>query len=175
MRHLAFVFLFLSLGAHAWESAVKFSPGLEMSLDVSCEPEETFCRNLCGNSLRCEVPAGICKNCIGASTFVSHFYREIGRLFQSTGRSIPEAAAAELLSVPGRFVFLQAQSPFNIYTGVGDLSVERHFESLCQDQFFSRPVVLARLDRRSRIEAVTHVICHGDFGGEVYEMSHAGQ
>lgn len=175
MRYLAFVFLFLSLGAHAWESTVKLSPGLEMSLDVSCEPEETFCRNLCGSSLRCEVPAGVCKNCIGASTFVSHFYREVGRLFQSTGRVLYEEDGVKLLSSSQRFVFLQAQSPFNIYSGAGDLSVERHFESLCQDQFFSRPVVLARLDRRSRIEAVTHVICHGDFGGEIFEMSHAGQ
>ena len=174
MRSLFFLILLLPLTSFAWEAKVELTDGLEMQLKLSCEPEESLCRDLCVNDLRCVIEAGSCKNCIGANSFISHFYREVGRLFQSSQRVLSDADAAALLSSGSKFVFLEAQSPYNIYAGVGDLRSERYFESICQGQFFSRPIVLAKLDRRSRVERASHVICHGDFGAEIFEMSHAG-
>ena len=173
MKTLLFILLLLPVSGFAWESKVELTEGLEMKLKVSCESKETFCTSLCDQALSCVIEAGSCKNCIGANSFISHFYREVGRLFQSTQRLLSEEDAATLFT-GSKFVFLEAQGPYNIYTGVGDLRTERHFESLCQGQFFSRPIVLARLDRRSRVERASHVICHGDFGAEIFEMSHAG-
>ena len=174
MRSLLILLLLLPFSSFAWEAQVELTDGLYMKLKISCEAEESLCRDVCENDLSCVLEAGSCKNCIGANSFISHFYREVGRLFQSTGRVLNEGDAATLLTSGSRFVFLEAQGPFNIYTGIGDLRTERHFESLCQGQFFSRPIVLAKLDRRSRVERASHVICHGDFGAEIFEMSHAG-
>lgn len=174
MKLILFLSILFSFSALAWEAKVEMSPVLEMSLQLSCEKEDSLCAGLCGNSLSCVIESGSCKNCIGANSIVSHFYREVGRLYQNTQRSLSESATISLLSSGSKFIYLEAQGAFNIYSGLADLRIERHFESLCQGQFFSRPIVLAKLDRRSRVERVSHVICHGDFGGEVFEMSHAG-
>ena len=174
MKTLMLIMLLLPLSSFAWESKVELTEGLEMKLKVSCEAGEDFCVDLCQEELSCVVEAGSCKNCIGANSFISHFYREVGRLFQSTQRALNDAEGAALFTSGQKFVFLEAQGPYNIYPGVGDLRTERHFESLCPGQLFSRPIVLAKLDRRSRVERASHVICHGDFGAEIFEMSHAG-
>ncbi len=174
MKALFLLLVALPFASFAWESKVELSEGLEMRLKISCESEETFCTSLCQQSLSCLIEAGSCKNCIGANSFISHFYREVGRLFQSTDRVLSEEDAVTLFSSGSKFVYLEAQGPFNIYSGVGNIRTERHFESLCRGQFFSRPIVLAKLDRRSRVERAGHVICHGDFGAEIFELSHAG-
>ena len=174
MRLLLSLLLILSSQAFAWEASVKISDTIDMTLMVSCEEGETLCQDTCGDEMSCSLEAGSCRNCIGASTFISHFYREVGRLFQSTQRVLGPEDSAQLLSSSSKFIFLEAQGPYNIYSGVGDLRTERHFESLCQGQFFSRPIVLARLDSRNRVQRASHVICHGDFGAEIFEMSHAG-
>jgi hypothetical protein len=87
---------------------------------------------------------------------------------------LTEEESASLFSSGNKYLFLQAYGPYNIYSASDDLAIEHHFESLCKGQFFSRPIILAKLDERSRIQRVTHVICHGDFGGEFFEMGHAG-
>jgi hypothetical protein len=174
MRSLLILLLLFPFSSFGWEAQVELTDGLEMKLKISCETEESLCKDLCENETSCLIEAGSCNNCIGANSFISHFYREVGRLFQSTGRLLNDVDAAALLTSRSQFIFLEAQGPFNIYTGIGDLRTERHFESLCQGQFFSRPIVLAKLDLRSRVERASHVICHGDFGAEIFEMSHAG-
>jgi hypothetical protein len=174
MKFSIILLLLLPFSVFAWESSVEINNKLEMHLSISCESEENFCQELCHNPKKCNLEAGSCKNCIGASSFISHFYREVGRMFQNTQRKLSSQEAHALLSQENQFIFLDPHGPYNIYSGIGDLRVERHFESLCLDTFFSRPVVLAKLDRRSRVERVSHVICHGDSGAEIFEMSHAG-
>jgi hypothetical protein len=172
MNKFFLVFILLTLKSFAWDSSVSINSSLDMKLKIICESDEDLCRNLCSGNT-CEIESGYCKNCIGANSFISNFYREVGRLYQNTDRVITQEAASALL-LSNKFIFLQAQSPFNIYSGVNDLRIERYFESLCHGDFSSRPIVLAKLDRNHKVQKVTHVICHGDFGGEVFEMSHAG-
>lgn len=174
MRFFVSLLFLASFQAFAWEASVKMSDSLEMTLNLTCEEGETLCEDTCGVTQNCAIEAGSCKNCIGANTFISHFYREVGRLFQSTKRMLSPEDSAALLARQKKLIFLEASGPYNIYSGVGDLRTERHFESLCQGQFFSRPIVIATLDARSRVQRASHVICHGDFGAEIFEMSHAG-
>ncbi len=172
---IVFLFLIAFLPkTYAWDAYVELAPDLSNVLTVNCGRNELLCWKLCTNMNICKLESADCRNCIGANTYLSHFYREVGRLFTNSGKTLPSDEILNLLKKK-RLIYLTPHGAYNIYSALGDLRIEKAFNSLCPTDFDSMPVVLATLTDDGRIDAASHVICHGDKGADVYSLKHAGQ
>jgi hypothetical protein len=170
MRNIiAIILLLLSLSASAWEAQEDWNSDLEQVLLINCNSDEAVCVSTCGDSYQCRVPAELCRNCVGTGILLSYFYQEVGRWFVNSGEKLTSLQLNGLLK-DGKFILLTANSPYNIFTSLNDLKIERNFNSLCPAGYDSFPVVLGALNERREFSSVSAVICHGDNGAEVYRM-----
>lgn len=174
MKIVILLLLTLIPNVYAWDAYVELAPDFSNILTVNCDKKDMLCRQLCMNINICKLDSSDCRNCIGANTYLSHFYREVGRLFSNSGKILALDAMVNLLTTK-RLIYLTPHGAYNIYSALGDLKTEKAFNSLCPTGFDSMPVVLATLTDDGRIEAASHVICHGLKGGDIYNLKHAGQ
>lgn len=171
MRLILSLFIFLvSLPAFSWEAQEHWGKELNQELLINCESNEKVCTNTCNDSYQCYVPLNLCKNCIGTGILMSYFYQEVGKWFVNSGVQIPEAQFLKLIE-NRNIVLLTHNSPYNIFTPVNDMGIEKSFNSLCPDKFDSFPLVIGELDQGQELKKISAVICHGAQGAKVFKIN----
>jgi hypothetical protein len=102
----------------------------QKELIVSCDENELFCKRLCEDNIRCILPEGPCRDCIGTSLMITNFLSEIGRtIVNSNVLSDKEEFLNFLMS--GKFVTFVPNDVYNVIDASGSLSAMRKFEKLC--------------------------------------------
>lgn len=173
MRLTLGIFLSLiSFSALSWDAREDWSSDLNQELVINCEGHESLCKETCQDQYQCRIEAGYCRNCIGTNLFLSYFYQEVGRWFTNSREKVSSEFLQEYLK-DQKFILLTASSPYNIFSSVNDMKIERAFNSLCTADWNSFPIVLGVLNKRKELTKVTAVICHGDNGAEIFKLNAA--
>lgn len=162
--------LILSVPAFSWEVQENWSNDYNQEVLINCDSQEKICTNICQDPYQCNVSLNSCKNCIGTGILLSYFYQEVGKWFMNSGVQIPDEQFVKLLQ-SRNIVLLTHDSPYNIFTPINDMGIERAFNSLCPEKFDSFPVVVGELDKGNELARISAVVCHGTRGAKVYKIN----
>lgn len=162
--------ILLNVNAFSWEAFEHWNEDLQQVLIVNCRPDEVMCNQLCMNEIQCQIQTDFCKDCVGAGLLLSFFYQNVGTWFLNSGRLINEIELAQFLQ-RGKFILLSFDSPYNIFSPINNLRMERAFNNLCPDDLDPFPLVLGSLNHSNELSSIEVVVCHGEAGARAFFIS----
>jgi hypothetical protein len=161
------IVLFMGQKTFAWEALEIWNETLQQEIVMNCSPGENFCTDTCGEENQCRKTSDFCKNCVGSGILLSHFYQNVGSWYVNSGDEITDEDFVNILRNKS-LMALTSTSPFNIFSPIGDLHMERAFNKLCPGLLDPYPVVLAELSPSGLLRSPSLVICHGEEGAKSF-------
>ena len=155
---------------YAWEALESWNENYEQELVINCAPEDQICQQLCNETSSCRIPAKSCKDCVGTGILMSYFYQEVGKWFVNSNEEISEKEFINTVNQEN-FVILTNKSPYNIFSPINDLKMEKAFNNLCYGDNESYPLVVGELNRFQVLTSIKYVICHLVDGAIIYRLN----
>ena len=166
---LIFSFLFSTQSVYASfnvEASWNLTKGKVITL--TCDEESPrVCLSVCDSETMCEVPEGLCYNCIGNDLFIVNFYKNLGLIVNGSGINLRSSVLEDTLLI-GKFITLKANSVYNIISDYDSKSMKRKFQNLCPELTIKDPVVFAKVNRDRKPVGLLFVVCDS----EVFEMTY---
>jgi len=150
-------------GVRFWERWTQESPRSEYKKQVlfRCDNDlDRFCKQLCGNSLRCELPERYCRSCAGTSQMLlQDFFKNVGVLYLGTEEQFTAKYVLQILK-SGFFITISSRSVYNDWYAFDDPNLRIRIQALCPNSLEERPLVIFSTDINRNPKSPEFVLCH---------------
>ena len=167
------ILLFWTTQASSYVLKESWDYKFKKGLILKCE-NESLCIDFCGKEDACKISEGPCWNCIGTSVYLTHIFKNMGRIFFNSEVEIEEEEFFSFLK-SGRFVSFSSRSIYNHISKFDEEEIQNKFNSLCNFSSRKGPIVFFDVQGNSRkLGHARYIICHYAEETMVYKMSSEG-
>lgn len=135
------------------------------ALKIQCQPQSSFCFELCKNTEHCLFEEPPCLNCASTAVPLLNLIFSLDNNFELiNSKSIPILSPSEIFNFlknyKGTHVFLSTMSVYNYASSWNSEQLLKKFHQLCNSKNIEKsPILLASINAQSEIQNVESVIC----------------
>ena len=176
MKKLIILIFIFSLNlASAAKIDNRWNAFFNKEVTVTCEYSHEYaqCEEICGDKYYCVIPEQTCRNCLGTSPYMTHIFKEMGKVYVSRDL-VTDYELIDLLR-SGNFVSINSKSIYNQVTKWNSNSLRHKFQSLCQGIKDENPLVFFEMDEISlKLGQVKFVECRENGESKIFQMVNDG-
>jgi hypothetical protein len=162
----------LSNSAFSFTLETRWNYKFEKETVLSCRSEDFLCQDICQKD-KCVKKETICRDCIGSSIYLTHFFTQIGKSIVKSDEAMVEDLR-DLILDEG-FVTIDARSIYNHVTAFNDLEIRTKLKSLCLPLIDEQPVVVLKTNKGSKlIQKALFVVCKSGETSTVFHLDNNG-
>ncbi len=172
MKFLVLTFLTFSSLAHSFTLDTRWNYKFEKETVLTCNDSDFLCMDLCQKD-KCVKKETICKDCIGSSIYLTHFFTQIGKTIVKSDEAMVEDLRDLILDES--YVTIDGKSIYNHVTAFNDLEIRTKLQSLCLPIIDETPVVVLKTNKGSKfIQKALFVVCKTGETSTIFNLNNNG-
>lgn len=133
---------------------------LEKVAHFECSAQESFCQNLCGNLVSCEVPEYLCMDCVSfQNPDLRSLVTDMALLFRPEQGVVPEEQLVRFFSSQ-KFMLIESNLFLNVFNRQKAQEIKEAYNSFCPTKS-ENPMIIAKISNSMELEKFVGVICDG--------------
>jgi len=169
-KRLLILTLLIAGNAFALQLESGWNYKFEKEVFLKCTEDEYICDDFCENKKHCRIKEKICRDCVGSSIYMTHFFNNLGKSIVSSGVEIPVEELLAMLE-NGAFATITAKSVYNHIDFFNGSKIQEKFSFLCQGYNVESPLVFLETNPVSKMPiGAKYLVC----GENIFSMDNFG-
>ncbi len=134
-------------------------------VSISCNSESTFCAELCGDQLSCDINEKYCRNCASNSLTMHLIFNQMDSFFRVSYQDNSATEGLRELLKTGDFVTLHPKNIFNQFERYSDPAREEKYLNLCkmnENEKKTQKIVFFSTTKFRRTNLAKYAYCNGE-------------